>query len=110
PNQADGDGAGDQPPAEALVGGAIHAAGDDTTKHAPDDRQPVAPEIDDQRGGRADMKEYEEGQKGGIRLVDIPAKERGDEDGVAEAADWKEFRDALQQCQYENLENRHSFL
>jgi len=106
----DGDRSGDQPPAQSLVGRAMHPSVDHAAQDAPPDGEPIAPEVDQEGGGGADMKQHHERQEGGVGLVDVPAKQLGEDDGVAQAAYREELGDPLQQCQYEGLENGHCFL
>ena len=82
----------------------MHPAVDHAAEYRPDDGDPVAPEIDRQGDGGSDVEQDHEGEEGGISLVDIPAQQPGQDDGMSEAAYRKELGDALKQGQYQGLE------
>jgi len=110
PGKPDGEGSGDQPPAQPLVGCAVHPTVDHAPRDTPRDGEPIPPEIDQQRRGGADVEQHHECQEGRVGLVDVPAKQLWQDHGMAQAAYGEELGDPLQQCQYEGLENRHCFL
>ena len=88
----------------------MHPTVDHASEHTPCDGEPVAPEIDQQSRGGADMQQHDERQEGRVGLVDVPVQELGEDDGVAQAAYREELGDPLQQRQYEGLEQGHCFL
>ncbi len=87
---------GDQPPAEALVRGAVHAAVDQAANHGLDDGDPVPPEVNEQCRSGADVQQDDECEERWVGLVEVPAEQLREDDRMTQTADWKELRDALQ--------------
>ena len=69
-----------------------------------EDVDPLAPEIDQQSGRRAEMQHDEEGQEGRGILVDGPAEQGWNDDGMGEAADREELGHALEGGQENRLQ------
>ena len=65
------------------------------TEHAGGKLPPVAPEIGEQGGERAEMQQHQERQEGVGALVDVPVQQGRHDDGVAERAHREHFGGAL---------------
>jgi hypothetical protein len=74
----------------------VHAAVDHAPNHRLDDGAPIPPEVDQERGSGADVQQHDEGQEGGVGLVEVPAEQLREDHGMAQAADREELRDALE--------------
>ena len=78
-------------------------------KNARDDVDPVAPEVDQQADGAADVQHDDEREPERLRLglardQRVPAEQRREQDRVAEARDREELADPLQQAEHDRLE------
>lgn len=104
---ADGDRSGDQQPPGALVGVVGEAAAHDAGDERADDADPFVAVEDDERQGRPEVQHDDEREKRIGAFVDVPVQQRGDEHGVAEAADREQFADALQHREQHRLHERH---
>ena len=72
---------------------------------------PVAPEVDQQADRAADVQHHDEREPEGLGLglardQVVPAEQRREQHGVAEARDREELGDALQQPEHDRLERR----
>src|SRR5262249_54604566 len=73
-----------------------------------DQAEPIAPEISEERDRGAEMKDHEEWQEAAAGLIDVPAKERWQDDGMAETAHRKKLGHALKDRHDERLQRVHS--
>ncbi|CQR29092.1 hypothetical protein THICB1_150074 [Thiomonas arsenitoxydans] len=81
----------DQPEQTGVGVGRLAASAQPAT----DQPRPVAPEIDQQRGGRAQMQHHDEGQKPVCRAVDGPMKQGRNQNAVPQAGNGKQLGHAL---------------
>ena len=84
----------------------MRSAGADAD-HAEAEVEPVLPEIDQQRQGRAHVHHHQEGQERVAMLVDGPVQKIGHNDRVAQARHREEFGHALQYRQEDRLQPSH---
>jgi hypothetical protein len=105
PEDAGRDRADDEQPAQpgvAVAGGDLAVA-----QRAPqpgEDPPPLGEEHREEHHGGGEVRRDEEGQEVIVVLMDVPAEQPGQDDGVAKARDRERLRDALEQPQDDRLE------
>ena len=100
-----GDRGDDDQPEDATRFGDLVSIGQ--AEDADRQRPPVVPEIAEQRRGGAEMQHHQEGQERRRVLVQVPVQQRGQHDGVAEAADREQLGGALHDGDDDGLQRVH---